>query len=500
MGILGDFVVNQLAAGAGSHAQLYTINNASDQKIRLAQDAAREIFGDNTIVQAAATAIGTINGANAACSPAVRRSAELIGQSVEGGVRLAGSALIGSPSVVTNTARVLRVAGGALMAGGGAVAAATLPSALQYLPAAASGLVAVYNYLKSPSASAEKASNPEASSADSEESPAFDAAKIAEVKALVKDLNPEEMAELEKMIESLKSEIDPESTWGDTFDSVLDVLQEAVLNTGVSVVSVGLGNVVRLKVINGAYDATVALAGKAAEKSLSALGEGYVASKIRAGAIKAARATAHVFIAPRVATSKTVMALSDKAGEITTKVTAKGLTYAADALTKGPKPKKRSLLRTAARVAGIAAGGAAVACLAPTALAWEVAKRGGVALGKSAFKAYRRHKGDTAEQKAKGALSQAQTALSAYAQGTGSGLDEAKVAAAFVKLAALSQGEQALLAQQLSSASDESVVIAVEEKVQEKATFNGKEVLGLSIEPSALQEAVAQMPQAASAA
>lgn len=468
MGMLADFLVRQAAASAGSHAELYTINHASDREIDRVTTAAAETFGDNRVVQAAATAVGTLMGANLACSPAVRDSARLIGQGVEAGVNLAGSAVLGSPTLaLTSVQGAAKVAGGLLLAGGGFAGAALLPDALGYLPTAASVAVGAYNYLNSkPAATSEPSKTEEASvakeaSVQSEETEEIDEAKLAELRDLLRELNPEEVAELRKMIESLKDEIDPKSTLGDKLDAFLDVAQEAITTTGINFLAGSLGNVVRLKVINGAYDATVAIAGKAAKKSLSALGDGYIARKLQAGAEKTARAFAHGFIAPRVATSDVVMAISDKAGDITTKVTSKGLNYVNDKLTKGPK-KKRSYIRTAIRVVGLTAAGALVGYVAPTSLAINAAKVSATAVGQSASNAYQRYKGNTPEQKATGALSKAEEALSGFAEGTGSVVDDVKVSAAFIKLVSLSQKEQEALAVQSSPVSGEILEIIVE--------------------------------------
>ncbi|MFI5344157.1 MAG: hypothetical protein ACHQUC_08050 [Chlamydiales bacterium] len=503
--MVADFLVRQAAASAGSHAELYTINNAQNHEITRVRESATQMFGENYVVEVAAIAIGTCIGANVACSPVVRRSARLIGQGVEQGVNLAGSAIVGSPSLALNTAKVAKVVGGLLMAGGASAAAAALPSALDYLPAAAS--VAVYNYLNSKPVTPSEQSNTEETAIEeaspkTEEDHPIDEAKLADLRDLLSQLNPEEVVELQKMVESLKREMDPKSTLGDKFDSILDVMQEAVVSTGINFVAGSLGNVVRLKVINGAYDATVTIAGKAAKKSLSALGDGYIARKIQAGAEKTARAFAHGFVASRVATSDTVIALSDKAGDLTTKVTAKGLNYVNDTLSKSPK-KKRSFLKTAARVTGLTVAGVAIACVAPGALALNTAKVGTVALGKSAMKAYRRYKGDTPEQKATRALAKSQAALSAYSQGTGSGVDEAKVTAAFIRLTALSEKEQELLSKQSLLLDDEWIVIesvVIDEKALKRDSFSLKTIASCASELSVEEAMVEQISQTASAA
>ncbi|MFI5343241.1 MAG: hypothetical protein ACHQUC_03375 [Chlamydiales bacterium] len=507
--MLADFIVRQAAASAGSHAELYTINNASNHEIARMQTAATEMFGENSVVQAAATAIGTLTGANLACSPAVRDSARLIGQGVETGVNIVGSAVVGSPSLALNTAKAVKIAGGLLLAGGASAAASALPDALDYLPAAASVAVAAYNSLKSKPAQPSEQATTEEVAVSSEENQEIDEAKLAELRDLLKELNPEEIAELRKMIESLKSEIDPEGTLGDAFDAILDVAQEAIMTTGINFLAGSLGNVVRLKVINGAYDATVALAGKAAKKSLSALGDGYIARHIQTGAEKTARAFAHGFIAPRVATSDTVIAISNKAGDITTKVTSKGLNYVNDQLTKGPK-KKRSYLKTAARVVGLTVAGAVVGYVAPASLAINAAKVGSVALGKKATKAYKHHKGNTPEQQVTGALSKAQAALNDYAEGTGTSVDDVKVSAAFIKLIALSKKEQETLGEQSSLFSEfveikaeeseapvtESVV--VEKKAKKKSFFS--KLNPFAAKTPVIQETVTQLVETASAA
>ncbi len=443
--IIAPVVLDQLIGGVGGHVRLNTINGAYKEAVR----EAKNTLGDNY----AAIALGALDGANRACSPANLKTAELLGGCVEKGAKLLADYTLepvvsdkakkltqdqaaptqevltaneGVPPVNTekkspenNNASIVKAASGAAMVAGGLLASEALPGVMGNLPTLINLGIAGYNYMQNQNGTATSESKPALNAKP-------DQRKINEMIELLKDLNPNEIAEVQDMMKSLLVEMGPSY-----LDKGMNLAEKIVINATISTLSGALGNLAKLNVINNAYDASVAATGATARGIFGCMGDNVVGRAAQNTAEMVGRGIGHAVIAPQVATSAQVMNLSDQAKNFTTDGVSKILEAGADYAKTDTKADQPSLLGRIGKAAMLTLMGAGVMYLAPGAMGVAAA----TALAGEAWSAY------TAPT-----TTEADKAIATLAGEAGAEVNGAKVSAAFIRLAALSNDEKAALA------------------------------------------------------